>query len=315
MTRIDVQRLVGGANVPIETFRVAKDAYALVIVLSNSYLWSEACITELLSAMLYRRDQSQFTIVYAPDPYLKDDCDKPFVKRAIDHFSSVLPSSHIIRDGQDLLKVLAKHVYRCNIPHFSAERNSVITAHAENDIDDRLCFMSDTSRLTKFYAEFSEPEISLRRELRLPPTEVRKVQPFVLQHFSPRFLPKGSIRLGQVFISPDGSEINSCNGISDEHVLFFFCMLTTAIMLSLLNLNCFSINKDSITCSTYFYAGFNIIVAACSLVCLSIVISVHVDLDPRNYHDSILLPLNAAAFVSRGLKKNICVSHRSGDII
>lgn len=314
--RIDIQRLVGGANVPIETFGVAKDSYALIIVLSNDYLRSEACFTELIAALLYREDQSQVTIIYAPDVDIVNDCDLRIVKKAIELLSSVLPPSHIIRNGHKLLKFLGKHVYRCAEPHFSEDRCLTVTNLAET-FNERKRFVSDTSRLMRFYSKYSEPETSLRRELRLPSIKVRKAQPMYLKHSAPISLEKGSIRLGQIYISPDGSAIRNCNGLSDEHVLFFFCLVTVAFMMSILNFRCFNRDEDFITCSTYLYVGYNLVVVACCLFSLSVIISIHIDLDPRNYHDPILLPLNAAAFVSNGLKHNIgeSHSHQSGDHI
>ena len=256
----------------------------MVIFLSEQYIQSEACLTELVSAVMHRDPKFQLTLLFCPrvvNRVYNKEFDR--IEKICALLGRHFGEECFFSDGNKMLAYLADHVYG-----------------ASTDVD--------RTRLINYYRHFSTAEESLRRDLRLQAPLVKRKQsiyPFSLN--CTWFPERGSIVQGKRYIDRASLRIGDCSGVSKEHVFFFSGTFFAIWFFCQLNARCISHHK--MVCDPNFFAGGVLLMIGGACACLQIMIGVYVDLDPRNFHDPILLPLNAAAFCSSASAMNKKTAH------
>lgn len=154
---------------------------------------------------------------------------------------------------------------------------------------------NDLPRLLSYFKKYSTTENNIKRYLRLPPTTIKEQRRLLYPRMK-WFLPKGSIRLGHKYLTPDGSRIELYFAFSWEHALILTMLICFLVATGTLWYSCSSEEK---TLDQQFYCSSSITfgIIACFLI-TGTVTTLSVDFDPRNFHDPILLPLTAASFCS-----------------
>ena len=280
---IDVRRLTSGMHVASFTEQIAARAEAVIFVLSGEFLRSEACMRELAAAIAFRQRNRHVTLVLhatndgsSPGGGEGAAASNPIV-RATSSATDAIQADHvaeelerhgflIFREPNDLLRFLSNHVYRATSPE-------------------------DFRRTMIFFGGSAIPISRLNRAVRLP-SPATLGQSISANLCATELLPEqGYVRSGLKYIDVGASKIGTASVLSFELLLAFVLIM---LFLAEVVLGAFAPWNGSIA----GIAGLVIFMAISSIALFRITASLYVDLDPRNFHDPILLPLNVAAFTN-----------------
>jgi len=286
---IDVRGLSSGTNVPVRTAAVAASCYVLVIILTPQYMSRAACMIELAAALLHRRLSEQVTLVLCPEPVCRQaECAQvlPLLQSA---------GAIVFHDGVSLVQHLSSHAY-CAEQH------------------------SDALRFVSFLRRFGAPEVDIQRHLRMPSPVVRKRQPCCAASWTGclRRPPPNSIWQGSRFIDAAGDSSGWACVVTSEQWLVAALVAHVAAAVLLLVLNCVfpadATTPDTRVCQPFVLAGACMVLAIVVIPAVRILASLSVDLDARNWHDPLLMPLNTAAFAAAAVQQHQRLSVPPSDL-
>ena len=259
---IDVQMLASGTSVAAVTGAVSRWAYALVVVMSDVYLESQACLLEFSTALL-RRQWYQRTIIYVPD----GSVSRPENLELLERLEAV--GVDIVRTPEDLVAFLNRHVYHCE----------------EEDLQRCIAWHQETARPVSNVVDSG---------VRLPSPVIKARQwPVFVSPLHRVLAPSNAIRAGSLFLSADGLELGHCWALTAEQVLLAVVPITIIVGAA-----CMAAANAESPLSIGTLVGLPIVFVIIQVLLLASALPSAVDLDARNMHSPLLLPLCVAAYCS-----------------